>query len=296
MKRRRFLQILGAAALVPGASSAMEWSGRALGAEVSLRLQGGPKGAADRVLAELPGMLTTIERDFSLYDPQSTLSRLNASGRLDRPSAQMRQVIRLSDDIHRATDGLFDPTVQTLWLALAQGGDVAAARGLVGWPRVAWQGDPVRLAPGQALTFNGIAQGFATDLVRALLARHGFTQALINIGEYAALGGPWALAIEDPAFGQLALRHLTGGAIATSSPMATLVGGESHILHPNGGPALWSTVSVEAESAALADGLATALVLAPRSMVQRAVAQVPGVRRITLVGFDGDLTTLTAPV
>ncbi len=296
MKRRRFLQILGAAALVPGASSAMEWSGRALGAEVSLRLQGGPKGAADRVLAELPGMLTTIERDFSLYDPQSTLSRLNASGRLDRPSAQMRQVIRLSDDIHRATDGLFDPTVQTLWLALAQGGDVAAARGLVGWPRVAWQGDPVRLAPGQALTFNGIAQGFATDVVRALLARHGFAQALINIGEYAALGGPWALAIEDPAFGQLALRHLTGGAIATSSPMATLVGGAPHILHPNGGPALWSTVSVEAESAALADGLATALVLAPRSMVQRAVAQVPGVRRITLVGFDGDLTTLTAPV
>jgi thiamine biosynthesis lipoprotein len=293
MKRRRFLQILAAAAAVPGGAAAMGWTGQALGAEVSLRLQGGQKGAAGRVLADLPTVLAAIEREFSLYDPQSALTRLNAAGRLDHPSEQMQQLLHLSNDIHAATDGLFDPTVQPLWLALAQGGDVAAAQQRIGWQRVAWQG-AVHLAPGQALTLNGIAQGFATDVVRALLVRHGFTRALVNIGEYAALGGPWALGIEDPSFGQLALRHLTGGAIATSSPMATLVGGAPHILHPQGGPAIWSSVSVEAETAALADGLATALVLAPRSMAERVLARVPGVRRITLVGFDGDLTTLTA--
>ncbi|MBL4926845.1 FAD:protein FMN transferase [Fuscibacter oryzae] len=293
MKRRRFLQILAASAAVPGGAVAMDWTGQALGAEVSLRLRGGPKGAAGRVLADLPAVLAAIEREFSLYDPQSALSRLNAAGRIDHPSDQMLQLLHLSDDIHAATDGLFDPTVQPLWQALAQGGDVVAARQAIGWQRVAWQG-AVQLAPGQALTFNGIAQGFATDLVCALLARHGFDQALVNIGEFAALGGPWALGIEDPTFGQLALRHLTGGAIATSSPMATLVGGRPHILHPQGGPALWSTIAVEADIAALADGLATALVLAPRSMAERVLAQVPGVRRITLVGFDGDLTTLAA--
>ena len=294
MKRRRFLQILAAASVVPRDAEAADWTGRALGADVSLRLQGGPKGAQARVLAELPAMLAEIERLFSLYDPRSAVSRLNSAGKLAQPADEMRHLLALCDQVHDATDGLFDPTVQPLWRALAQGGDVAAARQSIGWQHVTWRQGAVQLAPGQALTFNGIAQGYATDMVRTLLARHGFTRALINIGEYAALGGPWSLGIADPTFGQLAVRHLTGGAIATSSPMATLLGGKPHILHPRGGPALWSTVSVEADQAALADGLATALVLAPVSMAQRVLTDMPGVRGITLIGFDGDLTTLTA--
>jgi thiamine biosynthesis lipoprotein len=43
--------------------------------------------------------------------------------------------------------------------------------------------------PGQALTFNGIAQGFATDLVVGELQAAGAEKVLANIGEYAGFGG-----------------------------------------------------------------------------------------------------------
>ena len=150
----------------------------------------------------------------------------------------------------------------------------------------------MRLGAGQALTLNGVAQGFAADLVRADLAAAGFGHALVNLGEFAALGGPWRLGIVDPTWGEMATRSLTGTAIATSSPGATLVGGHSHILDPRGQAPRWSTVSVEADSAALADGLSTALCLADEAGVRAIRARLTGVGAITLIAANGDLTTL----
>ncbi|MBD3766210.1 MAG: FAD:protein FMN transferase, partial [Rhodobacterales bacterium] len=249
-----------------------------------------PRQCVPLVLAALPGWLDLVEREFSLYRADSALCRLNATGHLPGASADFRALMRLSDRLHRATGGLFDPTVGALWQALARGGDAAAARATLGWGRVTL--DPPRLAPGQALTFNGIAQGWGADLVRARLADLGFARALVDLGELAALGGPWQVGLDDPAAGQLATRRLTGTAIATSSPLATRLAGGPHILHPGGGAPRWSSVTVEADSAALADGLSTALVLAPRDRIPAIAAALPGVTRITLVDAAGDLITL----
>lgn len=294
MRRRRFLSIIAGAASLPMTARGgplRGWQGTALGAGAEVTLIGGPPGAADAVIGRLPALLDDIENEFSLFRPDSALSRLNATGRLASSSRRFRAVIAACNTLHRATGGLFDPTVQPLWLALAQGRDPAPARALIGWHRVGVTPDAITLAPGQALTLNGIAQGAATDAVRDLLAEHGFTDALVNIGEHAALGGPWRIGIEDPMAGQLATRTLSGGAIATSSPFATLVAGQPHILHPTGGTPRWSTVSVEADTATLADALSTALVLADRDLAKQIRRDVPGIRRIVLVDFDGNLET-----
>lgn len=290
MKRRRFLQILAAAvpACAAGPAHAARWQGVALGADCAVELEG---PGAEAALAALPGRLRDIEGLFSLYDPVSDLARLNTAGRLVAPRPEMRAILALCDDLHRATAGRFDPSVQPLWRALAEGGDTGAARAAIGWHRIVLEGD-IRLAAGQALTLNGIAQGFAADLVRDELARAGFTHALVNLGEFASLGGPWQIGVADPALGLVTTRSLTGTAIATSSPAATLVGGQSHILDPFGGLPQWATVSVEADSAALADGLSTALCLADLKAAQAIRKTFPGVRGITLVAEDGDLTTL----
>lgn len=295
MKRRRFLQILAAASVpatrggpASAATSSAAWRGVAFGADCAVALTG-PGAAA--VLAALPERLRAIERWFSLYDPRSDLVRLNTDGVLTDPAPAMRAILSLCDTLHRVTEGRFDPTVQPLWRALAEGGDIATARAAVGWSRVALAPD-VRLGAGQALTLNGVAQGFAADLVRADLAAAGFGHALVNLGEFAALGGPWRLGIVDPTWGEMATRSLTGTAIATSSPGATLVGGHSHILDPRGQAPRWSTVSVEADSAALADGLSTALCLADEAGVRAIRARLTGVGAITLIAANGDLTTL----
>lgn len=298
LSRRRFLTI-SAGALGLGATGARagagftHWEGQALGAACKITLRAPPRQAQPALDAALAA-LREVERLFSLYDPVSTLSQLNRTGHLAQPDPRFAELVALADRMHDVTEGRFDPSIQPLWSALARGGDARAARARVGWDRVVWRDGALRLAPGQALSFNGIAQGYATDLVSEALTGRGFGDLLVNIGEFRGTGGPWRLGLQDPDQGLLGTRILRSGAIASSSPRALhLSDGATHILDPRGGRGpYWSTVSVEAETAVVADALSTALCLADRSAALRITSRVPGVERITLVDFEGDLITL----
>lgn len=297
--RRRFLAIAGfltvGAAFGPAraTSAPLRWRGIALGAEASIEVHG-PGGQLGPALEAAVAELRRVEALFSLHDPRSSLARLNAAGLLTEPAPRFHQLFDVVDRLHAATGGRFDPTIQPLWRALAEGGDAAAARALVGWERVTRAGRSVRLASGQALTLNGIAQGYATDLVAERLRAAGAIKTLVNIGEFAGLGGPWRIGVADPAHGLVAVQSLSDGAMATSSPGALMLDDRaSHILDPRGdGVALWSTVTVEAATATLADGLSTAFCFADRPQIRNIAARVGGVRRIILVDAGGDLTTL----
>lgn len=298
LTRRRFLSICAAAASPAGIAGATgggvtRWQGIALGAECNITLRG-PAARTEPALAAARAALKRVETQFSLYDPGSALSLLNTAGHLSNPDTDFLTLMDLTDQIHTLTEGLFDPSIQPLWQAFAQGQNTQAAQALVGWERVAWDRNRVTLAPGQALSFNGIAQGFATDLVAETLVSHGLDDLLVDIGEIRGLGGPWRLGLSDPDLGVLGTRTLHGGAIATSSPRAMLLNrGQGHILDPNGQRApRWSTVSVEARSAGVADALSTALCLMDLKTARAVKNKRPDLRRITCVGFDGDLITV----
>ncbi|WP_299655681.1 FAD:protein FMN transferase [uncultured Tateyamaria sp.] len=288
LNRRRFLAIAATFVAAPALAQPHAWTGRAFGAEVSIQLHG-PSAEVGPALAETQALIVEIERLFSLYDPASDLVQLNKTGAI-RMSERFEELVTLADQAHRLTGGLFDPTVQPLWRAIAEGADVDTALALIGWDRVSVVGRDVRLDAGQALTFNGIAQGYATDLVSQMLRDRGFHQTLVNIGEYRGMGGPWRLGLTDPTYGMLATRTIEDGAVATSSPLATPIGPHGHIVHPFHAP-IWSTVSVEADTAAMADALSTGLTLADMDLVRK-VRATPGVRRITLVDQAGDLGSL----
>ncbi|MCX7644741.1 MAG: FAD:protein FMN transferase [Rhodobacteraceae bacterium] len=295
MRRRRFLQIVAVAACLPGSARGEVLRRRfvALGADAEILVHG-PAGVATAALAAAGAEIAQAEALFSLYRPDSALSRLNAAGRLDDPPAELLGLLRLCGRVHAATGGRFDPTVQPLWRALAEGRDPAPARAALGWDRVSLSPGRIALGPGQALTLNGIAQGWATDRVTEALARHGLTKALVNIGEHRAIGGPFRLGLEDPVAGLLGHLTLENRAVATSSPGAlTLPDGSAHILDPlEGRPPVWSTVCVSARSAALADGLSTALCHAPRDGIAPALARLGGGITVRLVDAAGSLTTL----
>ncbi|GLO72839.1 FAD:protein FMN transferase [Phaeobacter inhibens] len=235
-------------------------------------------------------MLRDIERLFSLFDPNSALSHLNRNGLLLAPDPQFLALMRSADWAYQLTGGLFDPSVQQLWQGIAQNHNPTAYFDTVGWERVKFDAQQVALDVGQALTFNGIAQGYATDQVSAILIAHGFSDVLVNIGEHRGIGGSWRLGIQDPKHGLLGSRILNNGAIATSSPQGTPLGKEGHIVHAKARPR-WSTVSVEAPTATLADSLSTAMVMAPREQIEE-IKREGDVTRVTLVDFDGDLITL----
>jgi thiamine biosynthesis lipoprotein len=293
MKRRRFLKIVagcaGATLARAGAARAESWQGVAFGSDVQVTIAGARTKA---VLARLPSFLDHFEDQFSLYRPESAINRLNAAGRLDRPHPDMLRLLCLADRVHRMTNGLFDPTVQPLWRALAQGGDVLAAEQAIGWGRVTVHDDVVLLDRGQALTLNGIAQGYAAERLRLWLQMEGFDEVLVDCGEYATSGGPWPVAIADPQGGILGKRTLQNGTLAVSSPGALMVGGRPHILGPRGERPVWSTVAVEAGDAGLADGLSTAMVFLGRDALAAAMRDFDEIEAVTLVDHEGNLETI----
>ena len=131
MKRRRFLALSAAAVLLPQAAQASGvWRGLALGADAQISLTG-PQHQIDRAFAEIPALLDGIEDEFSLYRPQSALVRLNRTGRL-APSPRFTSLCQICDQMHGLTQGVFDPTVQPLWQALARGENPLEMQSLIG--------------------------------------------------------------------------------------------------------------------------------------------------------------------
>lgn len=292
LSRRRFLSISAACAALPTLSHATpgpvaHWRGRALGAQASMQIRGLSQSDADPIFAAVEDEVLRLESIFSLYRGDSEISLVNRDGVLQAPSHEFLQVLSLSDRLYRASDGAFDPSIQPLWLAHAQGQSGAplnAARAAVGWDSVHFDASEVRFGrKGQGLTLNGVAQGFVTDRVAALLRRHGLRDVLVDLGEIAALGdsatGPgWKAGVADTAGEIVARVQLRDRALATSSPMGTRIADRGHILTPAGDTAPRQLVSVSAPQAAVADGLSTALCLLPPGSGEAMIADFNGAR------------------
>ena len=292
LPRRRFLKIaaatLGAASL-PRAAGAAGWQGVAFGAEAAITLRGGDPDRAQAAIAAALDELRGAEAAFSLHDPASELARLNATGAL-APSPRFAALMADCDRAVALTGGLFDPAVQTLWPGSGGAGQP------VPWSRLdRSRADRITLARGQKLTFNGIAQGHASDRVSAALSAFGYDQTLVDMGEIRAEGGPWHIGLSDPAAGLYGSRTLTGGALATSSPSLLMLGPtRSHILDPfdpDRAP-LWSSVTVEAETATMADALSTAACHMDRAALAALLDREPDLRAVTLVDAAGNVATL----
>ncbi|PZX49501.1 thiamine biosynthesis lipoprotein [Cereibacter changlensis] len=296
LSRRRFLTLSAALFVANPAQAAPlhRARGQALGATVTILLA---HPDAPRIAARAMAEIARLERIFSLYDPGSELSRLNAEARLDAPSFELLDCLSLCDRVHAATAGAFDPTIQPLWASYARhfaegaapdAGTLEAERRKTGWHRLRFDAAQVRLEPGMALTLNGVAQGFIADRVSELLKAEGLGDILVDTGELRALGGhpeggDWPVAL---ASGEgLTLRDM---ALASSAPRGTVfdaAGQVGHILDPRTGlPAAprWELVSVTSPSAALADALSTAFCLMDRQGIELALAKAPQARLVGL--------------
>lgn len=278
LSRRRFLSI--SAALAAGASlgtaaraAEARWQGHALGAHASLRIIGLSEAEAEPILAAVEAELRRLEAIFSLHAAESELVRLNRDGVLDAPSAELLEVLSIAAEVHDQTGGLFDPTVQPVFRHYVEGGgDLHDALSLVGFDRVAVSRQRISLpVRGMALTLNGVAQGYITDRIAALLRAGGLAEVLVDIGEIAAIGsgpegGGWRVGLATPDGRVQEVLRVSDRAVATSSPLGTLLdpaGRVGHILHPLKGavPGRHGRITVLHDSAALADAFSTAGVL-----------------------------------
>jgi thiamine biosynthesis lipoprotein len=269
ISRRRFLAIAAFFSIVGSQSLAQtSWTGHALGADVEIKLNG-PKSISKPLISVLKTKLFEIENAFTLYNPTSELRTLNAQKHIT-PSSMFFDLATQALDLHQKTNGLFEPSVQTLWAAHAKNQKPTS---LVPFSKVYISHDRITLDKDQSLTFNGIAQGYATDQIKLLLQKHGFEHVLINLEELSAIGGPWAVGLSDPDIGIFSTTTLHDQSIATSSPNAMrIIKDKGHILHPSDEEShFWSTVSVKANSACIVDGLSTAFCLMPAHQIRTVI-------------------------
>ncbi len=303
LTRRRFLTIFATSMASAGfpvqASERTSWKGRAMGAEASMQLVGPiAEPEARSIFRAVEQELARLERIFSLYQPGSQIVQLNKTGILKAPSPDILEVLSLCDALNTATNGAFDPTIQSLWLAHAEAAthgralssdEKAVAHDNVGWDHLSFDAGEVRLdRDGCGITLNGIAQGYVTDQIAALLRQRGLTDILIDMGEIAAVGQKrWKVGIATPT-GDIADHIiLRDRAIATSAPMGTILVPAQrlgHILDPRqlSEPG-YHLVSVSARSAALADGLSTAFCLMQRAEIETCLTQFAETRLETLI-------------
>ncbi|MDP2578315.1 FAD:protein FMN transferase [Shimia thalassica] len=285
LNRRRFLTIAAASAVVPVGARASQptvWSGRAMGAGVSMQLVGVDETRSAMVFQKVENELERLENIFSLFRTESEISRLNRDGVLRFPSPDLLAVLGLAGTVHRASAGRFDPTIQPVWQALAEGRPVEEVTDKIGWSRLRFDAGIVEIEG--ALTLNGIAQGAITDRIVALLRSLGLRDVLVDMGEIAALGHradghPWAVGVADPDARIVARLNLSNRAVATSAPRATLVGaGQGHILSPAGATTMHNLVSISAPHAALADALSTAACLMSAHEIAGMLAKFSGTK------------------
>lgn len=299
--RRRFISICAAVAglaSVPAwarQAAAPEmthrWQGIALGADASLEIRHPDAVLAQRVLAQVQAELERLEQLFSLYRPDSALVALNQQGVLAEPAGEMLTLLSESVHFGQLTDGAFDISVQPLWRVYADhfsetqadpagptAAALAAAREKVDYRRIALDSDAVRLQPGMALTLNGIAQGYVTDRIVALLRQAGIEHALVDMGEIYGMApetvAPWRVGLQDAARLESLSRTLdvANQAVATSGGYGTpldMAGRFNHLFDPRTGLTgrRYASVSVAARRATTADAMSTAFSLMSEAQI-----------------------------
>ena len=246
--------------------------------------------AAQRAFAQI----ARLDQILTDYQPTSELSRVTRDGvgHPVRVSDELLEILGLSQDLARRTDGAFDITagqLTHLWrrarreVELPTASDLDDARRATGFRFV--HVDPTARTvvvdrPGMQLDAGGIAKGFAADRALRVLVGLGVPRAIVAAGGDIAIGDPppdrtgWDIALagldEAPAPGSpLTLAH-AGVSTSGDAEQWVEIGGVrySHILDPRTGHPVTgrSSVTVVAANATTSDMLATAVdVLGPEA-------------------------------
>lgn len=296
MKRRQILQLgmglgLGVNAV---ARESLVWQERSLvgfGTTLWIKAAHTDAGRLQQALNESVNAIRSVEKQMSLFDPDSAVSRLNRFGELQNPDAELVSVLTLAQHVSQRSAGAFDVTMQPLWnlwslhsqsQTLPSSKALSQTRSLVNWRALTVSPEVVRLnVKGMGVSLNGIAQGYAADKVRAVLQANGVQHALIDTGETTLLGqspkgDAWRFALEPSVVSNEATPVLSpsGWAVATSSDAHTSFSADHvhhHILNPRTGdsPTYWATVSIIAPSCALADALTKVFFMCPPQGIER---------------------------
>jgi len=242
------------------------------------------KAAVDAAQAEV----YVLENELSRNLPASEISKINAQSGLLPVTVSQETFDIIADAVSYSekTNGAFDITiapVMDIWgftdskFRVPSAAEIQAVLPLVNWKKIVL--DKTKLTvelpvKGMELDLGGIAKGYSSDKVQAVMHGYNITSALISLGGNVAVfgtkadGSLWKIAISDPAAPDSYIGVLT----ATDVSVITSGGYERnfikdgvtyiHIMDPALGTPVQSdllSVSIVTADGVQGDSLSTAL-------------------------------------
>ena len=211
------------------------------------------------------------------------------------------EVLNFANSISENTNGAFDVTVQPLWIAHVDffknkyhqnlddlNKKIQEAKKLVSYKNISIDKKEIKFKlEGMKITLNGIAQGYITDKITQILKQKGFTNVLVNLGEFNSIGGydenrDWNIA--TPYLDNIEYLKLNNSAIASSGGYGTKFDENYHHLFDTktGTSANYiKSVTVKAQNAMLADAISTAIFVMPKSEKEKIQSIYPNIEIYT---------------
>jgi thiamine biosynthesis lipoprotein len=294
-------------------------SGPTMGTMYNVKVVGTP-GTLDAaaVRRELDAILESIDLEMSTYRSDSAIARFNESDSTDwiEVPPGLARVVAAAREVSERSRGAFDITIAPLiaaWgfgpsgepVALPTTDEIEALRERMGYALLEARLDPAALRKGHpALTIdvNGIAPGYAVDLIAEKFAALGLRNFLIDIGGEVlargrnARGEPWRIAVERPDEDGVPFKVLSlqDSSVTTSGEYRHFFERDgvrySHTIDPRSGHpiASFGSVCVVGPSTLAVDAWATALnVLGPVEGLE--LAEREGIAAMYIVIEDGKL-------
>lgn len=247
--------------------------------------------AGDSLLTQsmIDSIFDQVDSSLSLYKPYSLVNKFNASAEAVQMDQHFRKVVKAAQETSRATGGIFDMTVFPLTNAWGFGPagpqplpDSAAIQKLlacIGSDKIRIKGNWLyKTKPCVQLDPNGIAQGYAVDLVADKLDALGIRHYLVELGGELRVKGrkqpsgqKMSIGIEAPGENDFEpvmeqVIYLDKGAVTTSGNYRryheTNGKRRSHLLDPRSGYPISNeliSVTIVAPDAITADALDNAL-------------------------------------
>lgn len=262
-------------------------------------ISGDPAHKADEIKANIDGLLEQINQQMSTYDPNSELSRINAS-RQTSPfviSRSLEVVVKRALEIAEQTGGVLDVTVGplvNLWGFGPQArpeqiptqAELDEVLDEIGFRHIQVDNHQLtKLNPELYIDLSTIAKGYAVDRVARVLEQLRIHNYLVEIGGEMRIKGskeggkPWRIAIEKPISTERAIQRIIEPidmAVATSGDYRNYYEEDgvrySHIIDPRTGKPIQHnlvSVTVLTETSMDADAYSTALmVLGPEAALE----------------------------
>ena len=257
---------------------------------------------------EIEAELMKVDGEFSMFNPQSTVARINSGDSTVERSEMFNEIYQLAQTVSKETDGAFDITVAPLVNAWGFG----FKHEQLPTPE---QVDSLLQLRNQ-MDFSAIAKGYGCDVVARLLESHGIHNYMVEIGGEVVVSGKnakgddWHIGITKPTEDSLNVEgemqtvlSITDHAMATSGNYRNFYyqGGRkyAHTIDPRTGyPVQHSLLSatVLAENCATADAYATSFMVLGVEGAKAVLARHPELMAYLIyTDKKGQLATWASP-